>query len=135
MENAAAGFEGFGPLVAVGYGKAVALAATERGFDQVAEPGGVDDDVAEAPGREPFEMPFDEAFAADAQQWFGQGVGQRPHAFAATRGEDHHLHLRHLCLRFARRALRRTVARRVRAGMRFATRLTTRFDFARRVAR
>src|SRR4051812_22407556 len=92
MENAAAGFERVGPLVAVRYGKAVPLAAAERRFDHVPEPRGVDHHFAEATGRQAFEVIFDEPLAADAQQRFRLAIGERTHAFAAPGGEDHRLH-------------------------------------------
>src|SRR6185503_15226295 len=100
MKNASARFERLGAFMAVGYGKAIALAAAERGFDHVAEPRGVDHHVAETTGREALEVILDQTFAADAQQRLRFAIGERAHAFAAPRGEDHRLHL---CFRFARR--------------------------------
>ena len=59
-------------------------------------------------GGQPFEVVFDEPLAADAQQRFGLAIGQRAHAFAASRGEHHGLHLLSAAAT-ARRRLRRAL--------------------------
>ncbi|CFN66696.1 Uncharacterised protein [Bordetella pertussis] len=60
--------------------------------DALAQPGVVDDDVAQAGGHQAFDMPDDQRLAAHGQQGLGRGVGQRAHAFAAAGGQDHGAH-------------------------------------------
>jgi hypothetical protein len=52
----------------------------------------IDDDFAESCCGQTLEMPGNERLAADGQEWFGAGIGQRPHALATTGRENHGLH-------------------------------------------
>jgi len=61
-------------------------------FDLGAEMRDIDDDVVDAELREPLYMPFDERSAAHLDQGFGQCVGQRCEALAATGGKYHGFH-------------------------------------------
>jgi hypothetical protein len=90
--------------VAVDDAQAVTRTVAEHVRDHVAQPRGVDDHLSKAAGRETFEVIFDQTFATDTQQWFGLGVRERTHPFAATRGQDHGLHGRLTCERAARDA-------------------------------
>ena len=65
----------------------MAAAVAQRGFDFVAQPGMVDDDVGKAGGGQPAQVPHDERLPAHRQQGLGQAVGQRAHALAAAGGE------------------------------------------------
>ncbi len=71
---------------------AVRGAVAQRAFDFVAEPGVIDDDVADAGRGQARQMPDDQRLAADRQHGLGQAVGQRAHAFAAARGKNHGAH-------------------------------------------
>ena len=73
-------------------GEAVRCAVAHRAFDFVAEPGVIDDDVADAGRGQARQMPDDQRLAADRQHGLGQAVGQRAHAFAAARGKNHGAH-------------------------------------------
>ena len=53
------------------------------------QPGGVDPDAVDAAALASDQMPLDQRLAMYLQQWFGRGVGERAHAFAASGGEDH----------------------------------------------
>jgi len=79
-----------GPLAADVY--AEALAPAQRATDQLALPGEVDDDLGDARARQRFEVILDERFAADFEQRLRLRIGERAHAFAAPRGQDHGAH-------------------------------------------
>src|SRR5688572_10349487 len=111
--NAATGFQRLGTLVAVRYGKPVTCAVTQRGFDQVAEPGGVDHDLVKARASQALQVVFDETPATHTQQRLRLAIRERPHAFAATRGEHHGPHL---CDRRTRRRFRSGARAVLRAG-------------------
>ena len=112
MKNAPAGFERLGALMAVRYGKPELPRRCRAPPRSCRLTSAVLMTTSRKPaGREPLEVIFDEPLATHAQQWFGLRVGQRAHAFAASRGEHHGLHL---CLRRATPAF----AGRARASLR-----------------
>jgi hypothetical protein len=73
-------------------GRAKALAVAQRRLDEMAEVGVIDDDVADPGPHQRLEMPGDQRLAPGHQQRLGRGIGQRPHAFAPSGGENHGAH-------------------------------------------
>jgi hypothetical protein len=61
----------------------------ERGDERVGKMGDVDHQRGVARARERFDLPHDEGLAAGREQGLGRGIGERPEALAAPRGEDH----------------------------------------------
>jgi hypothetical protein len=55
------------------------------GDDLLLEPGGVDDDLANAGLRQRFQVPLDQALAVHLEQRLRAGVRERPHALARGR--------------------------------------------------
>jgi hypothetical protein len=68
---------------------AVLASVAEHVDEHVREMRRVDRDVAVARARERLDLVDDERLAGDLQQRLGQRVGERAHAIAAARGEDH----------------------------------------------
>jgi hypothetical protein len=83
--------ERLGALVAVADRDAVRGPVAERLAQARAVPGEVDDHVAHAEPGERCEVIVDQPVTADLEHRLRQLLGQRPHALAAARGQDHRL--------------------------------------------
>ena len=88
-EQAAAGAERLGALLAVADREAERRAVSERFADALALPGEVDHDVAHAEFVQRREVILDQPVAADFEHRLRQLLGQRAHALAAPGSEDH----------------------------------------------
>jgi hypothetical protein len=67
---------------------------TQRLFDLGAEVGVVNDEFGDTGADKPLNVPHDERFTTRLQKGLGRSFGERAHAFAATRSENHRKHLR-----------------------------------------
>ena len=90
--NAAGGFQRAGWFGRILNVQAPLRTIAQRLLNQRTEMGVVDDNFPEPRRRQSFQVPDYERLAAGQQQWLGRVVGQRPHAFAATGGEDEGFH-------------------------------------------
>ncbi len=89
--DGAAGFEGLG-FPGVVNGQVEGAAVPGELFDLLAEVGGVDDHLPDAGAAEGFQVILQQGLAAHFQQGLGRVVGQRAHALAQPRGENHGFH-------------------------------------------
>ncbi len=80
----------------------MSLSGAERLADHRAEPGQVDDDLVNPGLRQRTQVPRDERPAAHLDERLGEAIRQRPHAFAATGGQQHRFHAAALARAFAR---------------------------------
>ena len=75
-------------LAAVSKRQSPSFTPTEPGFELLTQPGGIHYDLLHAKGRQRFEVPLNQRFAAERQQGFGPGEGQRTHPLALARGQQ-----------------------------------------------
>src|SRR5690242_3505437 len=91
-EDATTGLERYRSFFAPADAHPEVVPVTECLAQLPAEPGEVDDDLADAGAHECREMPGDERTSAHLQQRLRYRIGERTHALAAARREQHRLH-------------------------------------------
>ncbi len=74
-----------------GNARAKRFAIAEARFEQLAEMGMIDHQIAPPRRDQPLDVPDDQRLAGDFEQWFRTGVGERQHAFAAAGRQNHRL--------------------------------------------
>src|SRR5690349_7384587 len=89
--NASSRFERLG-LVRVADPNAPTHTFTECAHDAITQMGNVDHYLSKSTARERLDRPHDERLAACGKQWLWSRVGQRTHALATPRCENHRLH-------------------------------------------
>ena len=92
LEDAAAGFQGFGLFVRPVDVEAPAAAVAQCIQQQVSQVSLVNDDLPEASPRQCLQVIFDQCFAGYFHQGLGQFIGQGAQALSAAGGEDHGAH-------------------------------------------